>query len=258
MKKIHELPTSKDWRESGVVSAVKDQGSCGSCWAFAATATLESHAALSTGLLYDFSVEQVTSCTPNPDSCGGYGGCAGATAELAFDYISGSVGITQEYQLGYKSYYGSQSCEKVISPMAVVTFDGYVHLPQNNYTALLNAIATVGPVAINVDASTWGAYESGIFNGCNQASPDVNHVVVAAGYGEENGQKYWLVRNSWSPSWGEKGFIRVARLDNEEEVCGLDVTPQDGVSCASDADTATVCGTCGVIYDSSYPVGAAL
>ena len=77
----------------------------------------------------------------------------------------------------------------------------------NNYTALLNAVATVGPISINVDASTWHAYESGVFSGCNQASPDVNHVVVTVGYGvaEDGKTKYWLVRNSWNPSWGEKG-----------------------------------------------------
>lgn len=68
------------------------------------------------------------------------------------------------------------------SPVAII--DGYVKLPNNNYTAVMNAVASVGPVAINVDASTWHAYEGGIYNGCNQDSPDVNHVVVMVGYGE--------------------------------------------------------------------------
>jgi len=133
-----------------------------------------------------------------------------------------------------------------------------VQLPANNYTALMNAVATVGPVAVSVDASAWGAYSSGIFSGCNQASPDIDHAVVLMGYGEENGQKYWLIRNSWSPSWGERGYIRLARKDTEEEVCGLDVTPQDGTACAGDDEAVKVCGTCGVLYDSAYPLNAAL
>ena len=66
----------------------------------------------------------------------------------------------------------------------------------------------------------------GIFSGCNQVNPDIDHAVVLMGYGVENGQKYWLIRNSWSPTWGEKGYIRLARFDVDEEVCGIDVTPQ--------------------------------
>lgn len=79
-------------------------------------------------------------------------------------------------------------------------------------------------------------------------------MVVLAGYGEENGQKYWLVRNSWSPTWGEKGYIKLARLDTEEDVCGSDVTPQDGIECEDRIEPVKVCGTCGVIYDGSYPL----
>jgi cathepsin L len=122
----------------------------------------------------------------------------------------------------------------------------------------LDAIATKGPIAINVDASTWHAYAGGIFNGCNQASPDINHVVVAVGYGQDSeGNKYWLVRNSWSPAWGEQGYIKLARFDNDEELCGVDVVPQDGVECKDTANVPVkVCGTCGAIYDSSYPINA--
>ena len=138
----------------------------------------------------------------------------------------------------------------------MATVDGYVALATNNYSDLMNAIATISPIAISVDASTWHSYNGGIFAGCNQASPDVNHVVVLVGYGEENGQKYWLVRNSWSPSWGEKGYIRLSRYDNDEENCGIDVTPQNGSACEGQNEPVKVCGTCGVLYDSSYPTGA--
>ena len=106
-----------------------------------------------------------------------------------------------------------------------VKISGFVRLGENNYLDLLNAVATVGPIAISVDASNWHAYDSGIFDGCNQSNPDIDHVVVLVGYGEENGQKYWLVRNSWSASWGEKGYVRIKRDSNDESNCGVDTTP---------------------------------
>ena len=93
---------------AGVVSAVKDQGHCGSCWAFAATATVESHVALATGLLFDLSTQQLAMCAPNDDHCGGVGKCEGSTAELAFQYLTGSKGFYQEYQYSYASYYGKK------------------------------------------------------------------------------------------------------------------------------------------------------
>ena len=82
VKPVSELPANVDWRTAGIVSAVKDQGHCGSCWAFASTATIESHVAKASGLLFDLSVQQMAFCAPNPDSCGGTGGCSGSTSEL--------------------------------------------------------------------------------------------------------------------------------------------------------------------------------
>lgn len=256
LKAVSDLPASVDWREKDVVTAVKDQGHCGSCWAFASTATLESHVALASGLLFDLSVQQITSCAPNPDMCGGTGGCSGATAEIAFDYVASTPGILEEYQYGYQSYYAANVACNLPSGPAVAAINGYVQLPQNNYTALMNAVATVGPIAISVDASSWGSYESGVYAGCNMASPDINHAVVLVGYGEENGLPYWLVRNSWSPSWGEEGYIKVLRSADDEAQCGTDVTPEHGTACADDLSPVKVCGQCGILYDSAYPTGA--
>jgi cathepsin L len=256
MKPVSELPAHVDWRDSGIVTPVKDQGHCGSCWAFASTAVIESHVAKSSGLLFDLSVQQMAMCAPNPHHCGGSGGCDGSTAELAFEYVTGSNGMYQEYQYSYTSYYGQNSACVTPSGSPVATIDGYVRLPENNYTALMNAIATVGPVAVSVDASSWSRYSSGIFDGCNQVNPDIDHAVVLMGYGEENGQKFWLVRNSWSPKWGEKGYIRVLRTDNEEGRCGMDITPQDGTACEGETDPVKACGTCGMLFDSAYPLNA--
>mmetsp|Transcript_18516 Transcript_18516/g.19286 ORF Transcript_18516/g.19286 Transcript_18516/m.19286 type:complete len:375 (+) Transcript_18516:46-1170(+) len=260
LKDVSELPKSVDWRDvPNVVSAVKDQGHCGSCWAFASAAVLESHVSLASGLLFDLSPQQIAMCSPNPNSCGGTGGCNGATAELAFDYVAGT-GILEEYQLGYTAYNGQNSDCGYSSASAapVATIGGYVQLPENNYTALMNAIAQVGPIAVSVDASSWHSYAGGVFDGCNQESPDINHAVVLVGYGSENGQDYWLVRNSWAPKWGELGYIKVLRTNSEETRCGTDVTPQDGTACAGDNDPVKVCGTCGILYDSAYPIDVAI
>ena len=117
----------------------------------------------------------------------------------------------------------------------------------------MNAVATIGPMAISVDASTWHAYSSGIYNGCNQVNPEIDHAVVLVGYGSENGQNYWLVRNSWSASWGEAGYIKLHRGDDEQNTCGLDIKPLDGSACAGQTDPVWVCGTCGILYDTAYP-----
>jgi cathepsin L len=258
LKPVSSLPETVDWRNKGVMTAVKDQGHCGSCWAFASTAVIESHVALASGLLFDLSVQQIAMCAPNTEHCGGTGGCEGSTAELAFTYLSGNRGIYQQYQYGYDSYYGMDYKCTLPKERAVADIDGYVRLPTNNYTALMNAVATVGPVAINVDASTFHAYTSGVFAGCDAKALDINHVVVLAGYGIDatTGLKYWLVRNSWSPVYGEAGYIRVLRTDNDDSQCAIDSTPQDGVACDGDTAPIPVCGMCGVIYDSSYPTKA--
>jgi cathepsin L len=253
---VKELPKSVDWREKGVVSAVKDQGYCGSCWAFASTAVIESHVALETGKLFDLSPQQIASCSPNPKQCGGKGNCQGATAEIAFDYVANSEGLLEEFQYSYSSFYGVESsCSIPPAGVPKAHIDGYVKLPSNDYTSLMNAVAKIGPIAISVDASSWHAYSSGIFNGCNQVNPDINHAVVLVGYGEENGQKYWLVRNSWSASWGENGYIR---LNRDENICGTDITPQDGSACEGEKEPVQACGTCGILFDSAYPIGASL
>ncbi len=256
MQPLEKLPKEVDWRKSGIVSAVKDQGHCGSCWAFASTAVIESHVAKQSGLLFDLSVQQMAMCAPNPLSCGGTGGCEGSTSEIAFDYVANSKGMYQEYQYSYASYYGADYACTIPTGNPVATIGGFVKLPENNYTALMNAVAQLGPIAISVDASTFSAYKSGVFDGCNQAQPDINHAVTLVGYGSEDGKDYWLVRNSWSPTYGEKGYIKVLRTKDEEGRCGTDTTPLDGSACAGQTDPVKVCGTCGIIYDTAYPTGA--
>jgi len=246
-------PKSVDWREKGVVSNVKDQGHCGSCYAFATTETVESHAALATGLLPVLSPQQLTSCSPNPLSCGGVGGCQGSIPEVAYNYIQ-LYGMTTEWQMPYTSYHGGNAKCEYNTSSSVVTISGYKKLPSNDYNAILNALATIGPLAVNVQANTWSDYEGGVFDGCsNYSNIDIDHVVQLVGYGTDpSGGDYWLVRNSWDVTWGEAGYIRLKRSSSPK--CGEDPTPMDGTGCSGGAATQQVCGTCGVLFDASYPL----
>lgn len=248
------------------------EGHCGSCWAFAATEALESHVAVATGTLFTLSEEEFVACMPNPDECGGTGGCMGATMELAFQFAM-DKGLVSEWTAPYTSYFGEDggpSENATMCPLSTENFAGDINtvagitgfhqLASNEYDELLEAVATIGPVAITVDASTWGTYSGGIYDGCNQENPELDHGVLLVGYGTDPkaGGDYWLVRNSWGPTWGEDGYIRLARTANEGDRCGVDVVPADGVGCKGGPANITVCGTCGILYDTVYPTGGFL
>eukprot|EP00053_Salpingoeca_punica_P010556 m.94894 g.94894 ORF g.94894 m.94894 type:complete len:394 (+) comp15431_c0_seq1:40-1221(+) len=264
---VETLPLSVDWRQKGIISDVKDQGGCGSCWAFGSTEMIESYAAMTTSppTLMTLSPQQLVACAGNPDNCGGVGGCMGSIPELAFDYVS-NFGMTTEWIMPYTSHAGttcSPTCECTYeNRTAAVTVDGYIKLPENDYGAVMNALATVGPLAINVEADTWQHYSSGIFpaSGCGvDGNVDIDHVVQLVGYGVVGvGTNYWIVRNSWTPLWGERGYIRLQR--DTANPCFDDTTPLDGTGCAKGPHPSpakvTVCGTCGITYDVSYPTGA--
>lgn len=255
-------PKSVDWRKKGVVSTVKDQGHCGSCWAFATTETVESHAALATGLLPTLSPQQLVECAPNPLSCGGVGGCEGSIPEVAYNYIQ-LYGMTTEWMMPYTSYFGGKSTcafnsSSTATAKSVVTISGYRKLPPNDYAAVMDALAHVGPLAINVQANTWSDYHGGVFDGCsNHSNIDIDHVVQLVGYGTDpKAGDYWLVRNSWDVTWGEAGYIRLKRSSSPS--CGVDPTPLDGTGCSGGPAAQKVCGTCGMLFDVSYPLGAGI
>jgi len=250
-----KAPISVDWRNKGILSAVKDQGQCGSCWSFSSAETLESHWALATDQLNVLSEQHILSCTPNPYDCGGNGGCGGGTTELAYSYLM-LTGLASEWKYPYLSWYGNNSkCRFDPTKVGSVAYlSDYVALPTNDYQSVLNAVAFVGPLAIAVDASQWHNYETGIFDQCDTASPDIDHGVQLVGYGTDTktGTPYWIIRNSWTPTFGENGYIRVKR-DNPP-VCGVDMTPLDGTGCVGGPSNVTVCGMCGVLFDVVYPV----
>ncbi|KAJ8599204.1 hypothetical protein CTAYLR_006371 [Chrysophaeum taylorii] len=248
-----ELPSAVDWRNSSVVTAVKDQGSCGSCWAFAATETLESAIALATSTLLTLAPQVFVDCAANPKDCGGTGGCSGATAEIAYATAM-QYGVFNESQVPYEG--DDETCD-LASKQAVGNVTGYVRLPRNDYVALMTAVATIGPIAVSVDAS-WTGYEEGIFP-ASDGGTTIDHAVQLVGYGFDaaSGLGYWLVRNSWGESWGEDGYIRLERQPDGGP-CAVDYDNQDGVGCEDDPTDVTVCGTSAILYDSSYPTGAYL
>jgi len=252
---IEALPTNMDWRTKGIITPVKDQGMCGSCWTFGAAEVVESYYAMANGQLPTLSEQAILDCVPNPNDCGGTGGCGGGTPELAYAQLITLGGMPSEWTYPYISYFGSNyQCHLGSSTPPVAKLSGYKVLPSNQYQPVLTALATIGPLAINVDASAWSAYESGVFDGCNNTNPDIDHVVQLVGYGtnHDHGGDYWLVRNSWAPSWGEGGYIKIKRTNPPR--CGVDLHPQDGTGCNGGPKQVTVCGTCGILYDVSYPV----
>ena len=257
-----KMPPSVDWRSRGVVTAVKNPGGCGSCWAFAAAEAVESAFALATGRLEVLSPQQILDCTPNPRECGGDGGCLGGTPELAFAGIAAASGLASEWAYPYVDYHGGGAvtgpCRagSGAPPVARLARAGFVKLPSNSYWPVLAALGR-GPLAVNVDASAWFTYESGVFADGAGKQPDIDHAVTLVGYGTdaESGQDYWLVRNSWGTAWGEDGYMRLAR--SATPACASDVTPFDGSDCKNVSQpvaAVTVCGECGVLYDVSYPV----
>ena len=194
-KNIDDLPSSIDWRDRGVVTPVKNQSSCGSCWAFAAISNLESHIAIREGLTGDqipsFSEQHLVDCAPNPHHCGGTGGCEGSDQPLAFDYLR-KHGLRLEKDYKYKAV--DQKCQEA-QYESVATIESFGLIPNNDTEALMRALVDQGPISISVDASIWHNYESGVING--DCGAEINHAVVLVGYGEDSLGKFWTVRNSW-------------------------------------------------------------
>jgi len=282
------FPREFAWSNLTSIQETWDQGNCGSCWAVAATSVMRAHAELK-GLPRQFSASQVIACTPNPNACGGTGGCEGATAELAYEYVlraGVAAGDTAFFAMGG----GQTRCPAQTQVPTEKATDGIVEadgrevhmlsstgqsgmrgreigmvgwtkLPENRENPLVRALVEQGPLYVAVAAgSGWFSYAEGVLtpSGCDTRNV-VNHAVVLYGFGVKphtrlGDVKYWHIKNSWGRGWGEEGSIRLQRLDEEEKFCGWDHSPQEGSGCKDGPPKVWVCGSCGILYDAVLPM----
>jgi len=213
------LPDSVDWRNHNAVTSVKNQGQCGSCWAFSSTAAVEGAWAIAKNELIDLSEQELVDCATGIK----YGsmGCSGGQMEGAFKYVMNNGLCSYDsypYTSGITKQSGScNSCKSVVS------ISSCFNIKQNNQLSLKAAVAQQ-PVSIAIEADTryFQSYSGGILSDVN-CGTTLDHGVLIVGYGIENGQKYWTIKNSWGTSWGENGYVRIARSDSENDpgICGV-------------------------------------
>uniref|UniRef100_A0A8C6X3H9 Peptidase C1A papain C-terminal domain-containing protein n=1 Tax=Naja naja TaxID=35670 RepID=A0A8C6X3H9_NAJNA len=202
--------------KSWAVTPVKDQAVCGSCWSFATTGALEGALFLKTGMLTPLSQQILIDCS------WGFGNhaCDGGQEPQAFEWIMkhGGIATAEAYgpymgQNGYCHYNQSE----LIAPIA-----GFIAITSQNTTDLKAALYKHGPIAVNIDAShkSFAFYSNGIYYepNCGNTTMELDHAVLAVGYGDLQGEPYWLIKNSWSTYWGNDGYILMSMKENN---CGV-------------------------------------
>mmetsp|Transcript_72563 Transcript_72563/g.155422 ORF Transcript_72563/g.155422 Transcript_72563/m.155422 type:complete len:363 (+) Transcript_72563:92-1180(+) len=216
-----DLPVSVDWAASGAVTTPKNQGSCGSCWAFSTTGALEGAWEIATGKLVSVSEQQLVDCSRKF----GEQGCSGGMMDGGFQYAE-TTAMCSEASYPYEAKNGicranATQCKVAIPKGGVV---GFKDVKEDDEEALMDAVSQQPvSVAIEADEMAFQMYHSGVLTG--KCGARLDHGVLAVGYGMENGTKYWLVKNSWGPTWGVHGFVKVLRGKKGPGECGIKMNP---------------------------------
>jgi cysteine peptidase B len=200
---------SFDWRAKGAVTSVKNQGQCGSCWAFTATGNIEGQWFIKTGTLVTVSAQELVSCDTQDD------GCNGGLMDTAFDWLVSSMkgAITYDIDYPYVSTTGDvPKCNNSKVAGAAATITGRQEIAKDE-VQMAAWLTQHGPISAGVDATTFCEYKSGIITNC--ISQNVDHSILVVGYGVANGINYWILKNSWSSTWGESGYVRIEKGSNQ-------------------------------------------
>ncbi|MCO5562893.1 hypothetical protein L7F22_016529 [Adiantum nelumboides] len=216
-----DIPAAIDWRERGAVTGVKNQGQCGSCWAFSTVVAVEGIHQISRGELVSLSEQQLIDCN------GDNKGCNGGSMPIAFDFLVNNGGLDTEEHYPYQAAQGDcpKSYTSSSSPQQsqLVGIDSYAKVPANDEQALLRAVARQ-PVSVGIDAShrDFQFYAGGVYDG--RCGSELDHGVAIVGFGSdsETGTDYWIVKNSWGPEWGDEGYVHIRRGSADPEgKCGI-------------------------------------
>lgn len=210
------LPSTVDWRGTGADGVVKDQASCGSCWAFAAAGAMSSSWFMATRQRLSLSEQQLVDCAWDL----GNDGCGGGWNDRAIAYVAAAGGLALEDDYPYRGQ--NDFCRAANLTQLPARFKGFKEVPPRDDKALMEALYQHGPLAISIDAEaeTFKFYSEGVFSGECKSDPDsLNHAVLLVGYGTSaQGEKYWLIKNSWSKFWGEDGYMKIVRGEGD---CGV-------------------------------------